>query len=657
MSGAQTLQDLDRLVGTTNELFLSEEPKMVDVGGGVMRPTNAKVLADLSVQMNGAQIFTSTALGIASTVPGGYFSVLSSTAEGYVDLYQNVAGMAEFRKSFPSSEKVAQIDATGQETSEFALAAYNLSQGQSFGSELPWGLLDKNKQTILGIKPNGTVHAVLDRMPGLDLLGDYSWAITDSQGVVLLGWKWSGETVIYGLSTSGMSAQSVFADGPVGGRDIFVLIDGVPYQVTSSGDNFSPATSDGKVFYLSRKGFVSQVNVNFPVVGSVADFVTEIIHIVSSGQSLSTGSGSLPVTTLQPPAANRLLTLQDGVRLTDQDSTLTAGMVAPFKPLVSKVTEVPVVQLSAQLNRVRGLPSSAGLLSSNHGRGGFTIAQLSKGTLPYANSITAVTAAKAECVSKSYGYRVPFVDWIHGEADSAAAVGVYLAQLLQLQIDYEADINAASGETGRLPILLDQISNWTTAGFLNQSNVPQEQLQAALDYPDRFVCAGPKYWLQTLPDGVHLTAVSSMRLGCMHTRAAQAIINGQSWLPTHCVSATRVGQKVTLKFHTPSGPLVVDKHNVTDPGNLGIRWIDSSSSALVSSVVLRGANTIEVTLSAVPTGTSPQIGIGDYGTISAPGGPTTGPRSCLRDSSPDLDAYGEPIYNWACHQRINVVAA
>ncbi|MDD2001721.1 hypothetical protein NPS34_27205, partial [Pseudomonas putida] len=123
--------------------------------------------------------------------------------------------------------------------------------------------------------------------------------------------------------------------------------------------------------------------------GSVAPFVTTLLHIVSSGQSLSMGATAAP-TTLQSPTANRLLTLQDGVRLTNQDDTLTAAMVAPFKPLVAKTTEVPAVQLAAQLNRTRGIPSNAGLLVSCHGRGGYAIAALSKGTLPYTNSITAV---------------------------------------------------------------------------------------------------------------------------------------------------------------------------------------------------------------------------------------------------------------------------
>lgn len=109
MSGAQTLQDLDRLVGTTNELFLSEEPKMVDVGGGVMRPTNAKVLADLATQMSGALIYTSAALGLAGTVSGGLFSVLSSAQDEYVQLYRNEAGSAVLVDTYPNSDAIKAV--------------------------------------------------------------------------------------------------------------------------------------------------------------------------------------------------------------------------------------------------------------------------------------------------------------------------------------------------------------------------------------------------------------------------------------------------------------------------------------------------------------------------------------------------------------------
>lgn len=645
MSGAEDLARLTQTIDKTNELLLSPEVKMVDVGSGVMRPSSAMVMTNLATLLGGAMPYTSVALGLTGTVDGTNFSVLSSSQDEYVNVYRNVGGSAVFVDSYPNASAT-------QRASGLAETAYSLVHPQSLDQDMPWSIVDQYYRAILGVKSNGAAHALLDKLPGLDLLGDYAWAVTDTQGVVLLGIKWSGEVVVHGLSSGAVTA---FADGPIGGQDIWVLVGGVPYQVTSSGDNFSPQVSSGRLSYIRRNGSVSSVTVDVPLPGSVAQFVTTLLHVVSSGQSLSMGA-TAAATSLQPPAANRLLTLQDGVRLTNQGDTLTAAMVAPFKPLVTKNQEVPAVQMSAQLNRIRGIPSNAGLLTSCHGHGGYPIASLSKGTLPYANLITAVTNAKAEADRLGLSYRVPFVDWIQGEHDSNRAAGIYLAALLQLQTDYDVDIRGISGQPQLVPLLLDQISNWTMYSTAT-SFVPLEQLQAALTYPTRFYCAGPKYWLPTNSDGVHLTAESSMRLGAMHARAAQAIIAGGSWKPTHAVSATRSGAVVTLRFHTPSGPLSIDTVNVTDPGNLGIRYVDDSGVATIQSVRLLGNNTIEVTLGAVPAGANPYIGIADIGTVGAAGGPGTGPRACLRDSNPDLDAYGQPVYNWACHQRVIVQAA
>ncbi|WP_350575296.1 hypothetical protein [Pseudomonas sp. HY2-MNA-CIBAN-0224] len=110
MSGADDLARLTVTIDKANELFLSEEPKMVDVGGGLMRPTNAKVLADLATQMNGAQIYTSVALGLASTAQGSYFSVPSLESTEYLILYQNNAGAAKEIDRYPNARAVDALE-------------------------------------------------------------------------------------------------------------------------------------------------------------------------------------------------------------------------------------------------------------------------------------------------------------------------------------------------------------------------------------------------------------------------------------------------------------------------------------------------------------------------------------------------------------------
>lgn len=109
MSGADDLARLTVTIDKANELFLSEEQKMVDVGGGVLRPTNAKVLADLATQMNGAQIYTSVALGLSSTAAGSYFSVPSPESAEYLVLYQNSSGEAKEIDRYPNSRAIDEI--------------------------------------------------------------------------------------------------------------------------------------------------------------------------------------------------------------------------------------------------------------------------------------------------------------------------------------------------------------------------------------------------------------------------------------------------------------------------------------------------------------------------------------------------------------------
>lgn len=611
-----------------------------------------KVVAALELvagQLAGAMIFSSVEKALLATPDEGYFS-LRAAEDGYVDLYKNVGGTAAYQDTWPSADQVKTVS----DSTKYAVEA---AVRRSLELKYPWLITDELMKVILGIRADGVVDAILDRMPGLTLISDYAWVMTDdsAEQTVLLGVKWSGEVVINGAVIAHQSAIAVWEEGPSGQRDIWALVDAVPYQLTSSGDNAAPSVLAKSISYVERKGKVSRKTVEIPEPGKLADYIKVIWHIIFNGQSLQCGIGSGTPATSQPPAANRLLTLKDGVQLADETGVLSADMVAPFKPLVAKSLEPPALQVAAHLNRTRALPSDVGLLTSMHGRGGQSILSLNKGTIPYNNSLTAMTEAKAECGRLGYAYKVPFVSWNQGQHDGGWVAGRYLTALLQLQADYQVDIQAITGQTETIPLLLTQMSNWTAPTYKREfSNIPHEQLQAALENPDRFVMAGPQYWMPSNNDGIHLPASSYARDGVMVARAARAILSGQKWMPLHCVEAIRRGTVVELRFHVPSGPLVIDTVNVLDPGNYGIRWIDSAESASVIAVEQVGYDTLRVKLSAEPTGSNPQIGIADIGEASTRAGPTTGSRTCIRDSAPDLDLNGLPVFNWACHQRVAV---
>ncbi|MCO1622251.1 hypothetical protein [Pseudomonas putida] len=647
MSGAEDLARLTQTIDKTNELLLSPDVKMVDVGGGVMRPTSAMVMTNLATLLGGAMPYTSVALGLEGTTDGTNFSVLSSAEDEYVNVYRNTAGAAVFVDTYPNAEKVKQV----QDSTQFAVET---APPRNMSETHPWALTDEQLRVILGVRTDGVVDAILDRLPGLSLVGDFAWALCDQNDTVILGIKWSGEVVFYQPPASAATSMA-WVEGAHGQRDVWVLSNGIPYQLTSDGDNSEPLLSSGVVNYLRRYNTVTAQSAQVPAAGSVAGYVTKLLHILFNGQSLMRGIGSGAAITTQPPAANRLLTLNDGVQLADETGTLSAGMVAPFKPLTARSLESPALQTAANINRNRGLPGNCGLLTSDHSRGAQGITSLNKGTIPYGNSITAATAAKAEADRLGYAYEIPFVGWNQGQHDGGMAAGVYIGHLLQLQTDYDADLRAVSGQLNTIPMLLTQMSNWTAPAYNRSfSNIPHEQLQAALENPEKFVMAGPQYSLPSNTDGIHLPAASYARDGVMVARAARAIINKRIWLPLHCLSARRAGVTVDLRFHVPTGPLVIDTVNVLDPGFYGLRWIDSTSSAAVTKVEKTGFDTLRLTLSNEPTGTGQMVGIADIGVAGSRAGPTTGPRTCIRDSAPDLDATGTPVYNWACHQRIQV---
>ena len=107
MSGATDLARLSDTIDKANELLLSDQIKIMDVGDGVMRPTNAKAIADLAAQMAGAMIYTSTAQGLAGTPADAYFSMLAPGSDEYLILYRNVAGSAVEVDRYPNATALA----------------------------------------------------------------------------------------------------------------------------------------------------------------------------------------------------------------------------------------------------------------------------------------------------------------------------------------------------------------------------------------------------------------------------------------------------------------------------------------------------------------------------------------------------------------------
>lgn len=371
----------------------------------------------------------------------------------------------------------------------------------------------------------------------------------------------------------------------------------------------------------------------------------DLHHLLISGQSLSTGSGSDVVSSTQP---------FDNVMFDTGVRAGGAGLTS-FVPLVEAfVGGEGETIASGFANALTALTGGAGVgvrtLASAHGVGGQPYTALRKGTVPYANGIAQITAGAAIAQAAGLDSAVRALAIIHGESDHIAGNEHYDQDLLEWQSDVQADVRAITGQPHAVPMFTDQVSSWTAFGSAT-SSIPLQQLAAARQAPDRIYIVAPKYMLAYLADGVHLPGASERHLGELYAKAWRTVlVDGQPWYPVSPRATTRDGAVITIDFHVPVPPLVLDTETVTDPGNYGFAFTDTSGVApAISAVELSGPTTVTITLADVPVGGNKRLSYAMFGTPGAPAGPTTGPRGNLRDSDASLGMGGEPLFDWCVH--------
>lgn len=372
---------------------------------------------------------------------------------------------------------------------------------------------------------------------------------------------------------------------------------------------------------------------------------TSLHHVLITGQSLSQGALSEVVSTEQPFENVSFVT---GVRAGG------AGLDA-WVPLVETWDGSQGETLAsgmANLLSERAMAAGGGhrSLVSAHGVGGQPYVALRKGTVPYANGMAQVTAGLALAQAAGEAYAVRAVHVVHGESDHLANNASYDLDLLEWQSDYQADVQAITGQALPVPLVTDQMSSFSAYGAV-ASAIPQLQLEASRAAPGRVVLMGPKYVLPYVPDGVHLTGEAERWLGEMHAKVFERVlVQGEPWRPVSPRQITRQGAEITVRFWVPVPPLVLDETLVTNPGSYGFGYSDSSGAApTITSVALAGDDAVVITLSAVPVGGNQRVTYAMNGVPGQPAGPTTGARGNLRDSDATGSRHGYALHNWGVH--------
>jgi hypothetical protein len=149
-----------------------------------------------------------------------------------------------------------------------------------------------------------------------------------------------------------------------------------------------------------------------------------------------------------------------------------------------------------------------------------------------------------------------------------------------------------------------------------------------------------------------LTATSEEILGEYYAKAyISTIIEEKPWEPLRPLSVSISGKHVTIDYHVPVAPLVLDTSRVSNPGDYGFAYSDDSTSPpTITQVSLAGPARIRITLSGAPQAPPGHrhLSYAYKGRVGSPAGPRSGPRGNLHDSDATTSRWNaQPLPNYS----------
>lgn len=508
---------------------------------------------------------------------------------------------------------------------------------------------DQYGNVRLGVHaPSGLVYATLEstgRNIGWPML-DARYAEVEHDSTpeknIISATQWDGTKVYIGGGGGGGGGDlSVYTKTSASGRQHVKAFTDHEVSIGSAFENYGPVSKSDRVEYIEEGSSATRKRYKLYPFSETPPAVTALRYISGIGQSVTNGGGGSVALLTTPPLPNSVFMFNGGViphRLATGSDTPENNLQS-IESAYSDVNESPL--LSAGCKRSESV--SEQVLVASAAWNGAPVEDISKGTIPYDNTMHNISQAMAIASSNGVPLIVDAFLFYPGSANWNTPYNTFRQLVIDLYDDINEDVKAMTGQTDDIVFILDQTHN----GVL-----PLVNLDLALEFPERFKMAAARY-MQPFIDSVHMQALGNINHGAKGGRAASVT----GWLPLYATSAVLSGTTVTITLNSPSGtPLVIDTTTVQnyEDGNYGIRWVDDLESASVTGVTVTGPSTITVTLNAVPSGANPMIGIGDVSEGGGGGGGGLEKRTCIRDSDTDTDIEGQPMYNWLSLQQINV---
>jgi hypothetical protein len=373
-------------------------------------------------------------------------------------------------------------------------------------------------------------------------------------------------------------------------------------------------------------------------------FSSDILHVISYGQSLSVGFKTNAISTA---SQNNSLMFQGGTITWDtapaatKYDTLVLLKETAKETLISGAVNSAIAKVvQKQANTWDSLGSK--ILGSAAGISGVSIGGLKKGTTNYNQLLQDVTSGKARANELGKSYTLPVLFWTHGEANVGNTQLSYYTDLKQLVIDFNADVKVITGQVDDVQVIMTQLSRQASA---TSSNIQYAIAQVCDELANAHL-ANPSY-IMSYGDTVHMNATSYRLLGAYYGKVMERVLfNKLTYSPLKIVK-TLAQSNIVQVFYNNESDLVFDVATVTNPNNYGFRVLNSALAELtISSVVITRKDCITITLSAPLTAGC----FLTYADFSASGiGATVGSRGNVREANLDYYLEGSAnikLYNW-----------
>jgi hypothetical protein len=607
------------------------------------------------------------------------------------------------------------------ESSEAGIIA--LLQGQSAfawaddGQTFTWGVFDISGNPILGSTAAGKLTGIAaDYLNAAPTIGTgYAWAddaststtsiapplygtgvepITDSSGSVIIPYGAAPcplDDYVAFVSRSDGSLRVCNNDALGGGKTVCIAsARGNPSTGGISGAHqlgpilkwVDDATSSGNAPLVERRQFDFRAGAYLANLGGI----TRLIHVIDIGHSLTMGGTAGLLTTA--PFFARGVMFNGGPKVAQATGgawNAPAPIVADgYNGQLQQLLEYYEFQNSGGQGETHGggviqwfstgsIAANEAALFCSVGASGAVMSQLLSGGTQFSNLVRVAERSAAIAAFNGWGWEC-YVTCSIGENDFttyATNASGFQTNLVNFQASVQTAIQGVFSTNGwsaptYVPLIVLQPSSWTDSVY-NLATCALAYVFPALvrSNPNQFKLVGPEYYTDMYTVGspaqeIHKTAAGYKLDGQYVARAVQKIRAAAAVPGLYITGASNSGTTLSITTSATTN-LVIDSSVVADPGQYGLRVLDTSNgnaNVALSGIGVSGT-TITATMASKTAGHVYMIGAGDIGTAGNPPGPTAGPRTCVRDSSTDIsstDTGSTPMYNYLSHDQFPFTA-